>query len=509
MIFLRKAKLFLINGVILTSTSLLMRGLSLVFNIYIANMVGSETIGIFSLIMSVYSFAITVATSGLGVSCTCIVSEEFAKDNHINGLKAVRTCNLFALLLGIIAGILIILISPFISHYWLKDSVSNLPLYAIALGLPFISISSVIGGYFSSVSKSYKSAISQVFELSIKMIFTIIFLHFTISKGVEAICLSLILADVISELFSFTLNCIMYVFDKRKYCQTRNMPIQMKKRIISIAFPIAVTSFIRSGLSSLKQFLIPLRLELSGLTYSIAVSQYGLISGMVMPVLLFANVFISSFSGLLVPEFSRLLAGGNHNRLKTVSNTLFKVSFIFSICVASIFFFFAEEISLAVYQNLESAKWLKFLAPLVIFMYVDNIVDGILKGINDQVGVMCCNILDLAITIAIIFFLVPHIGIMGYIISIIVSEILNFSISCIQLRKKIKYTIPIFEVIVFPIIASILAYIISSFFTFHFSSIVINLICQISVFVIIFVLFVLKDKLNFKTFFNNLLTIKK
>lgn len=467
---MRKTKIFLINGIVLTSTSLLMRGIGLVFNIYIANQVGSEAIGIFSLIMSVYTFAITIATSGLNIACTCIVSEEFATGNYINGLKSVRTCNLFALFLGVGSGILIILASPFISHFWLKDSVSNLPIYAIAVGLPFISLSSVISGYFSAVTKSYKSAISQIFELSIKIVFTVIFLKFAINKGIEAVCISLILGDVISEVFSFSLNFIMYQLDKRKYWNHRNLPIQMKRKIFKISFPIAITSCIRSGLSSLKQFLIPLRLELSGLTYSMAVSQYGLIGGMVMPVLLFANVFISSFSGLLVPEFSRLLAGKNYNRLKTISNTIFHISFVFAIGVSSIFFFYSNEISLLIYQSIESAKWIKFLAPLVVFMYVDNIVDGILKGINEQVSVMCCNILDLVVTIFIIFFLVSEMGIMGYIVSICVSEILNFAISMIQLKRRIKYTVPIFRTIILPIIASLIAYHITNIFNFSFST---------------------------------------
>ena len=495
---MRKAKIFLINGVILTSTSLLTRGAGLIFNIYIANQVGSTAIGIFSLIMSVYNFAITVATSGLSISCTCIVSEEFEKKNYITGIKAVRTCKIFALLLGILAGFFIILLAPIISKFWLKGAVSNIPIYTIALGLPFISISSVIGGYFSSVGKSYKSAIAQTFELVIKMIASIIFLRFAIPKGVEAICISLILADVISEIFSFSLNSIFYTIDKRKYCQTK---------IFNIAFPIAITSCIKSGLSSLKQFLIPLRLELSGLTYSMAVSQYGLISGMVMPVLLFANVFITSFSGLLVPEFSRLLAGENYNILKTVSNTIFQITFIFSICIGSIFFFYSDEISLAIYQNLESAKWIKILAPLVLLMYVDNIVDGILKGINEQVGVMCCNIIDLLVTICIIFFLVPKMGITGYIFSIFVSEILNFVISCFQLRHRIKYHIRLFKSILIPMCASFLAFLVTDIFTLSFSSVLYSLIFKICVFSAVYVgiLFLVnyKVKSRFFSFFRD------
>lgn len=275
---MKKTKLFFINGIILTLTSLALRGIGLIFNVYVANKVGSEAIGIFSLIMSVYGFSITVATSGIGIACTCIVSEEFAKGNYINGIKAVKTSIIFATLLGIIASILVALFAPIISATWLKNMVSEMPILLISLGLPLISVSSVIGGYFSSVEKPYKNALSQILETSVKIIATVCLLYFQPSKDVESICISLILADVISEVFSFSLNIIFYLIDRKKYISKRSLPMQMKRRIFTIAFPISITSCIRSGLSSLKQFLIPIRLELSGLSYSLAVSNYGLIS---------------------------------------------------------------------------------------------------------------------------------------------------------------------------------------------------------------------------------------
>lgn len=275
---MKKAKLFFINGVILTSTSLGLRGIGLIFNIYVANQVGSEAIGVFSLLMSVYMLAITIATSGLGIACTCIVSEEFAKKNYLNGLKAVKTAILFAIFLGLVASGLIILFAPLISSTWLKNSVSNIPIYLIAIGLPLISVSSVICGYFSSVEKPYKSAISQIVETLVKIIVSILLLYLDNIKNVESICICLILADVISEIFSFSLNVIFYLYDRKKYISKRTLPAQMKRRIFKIAFPISITSCIRSGLSSLKQFLIPLRLEASGLSYSLAISNYGLIN---------------------------------------------------------------------------------------------------------------------------------------------------------------------------------------------------------------------------------------
>ena len=83
---MRKAKIFIINGVILTISSFVIRGIGLIFNIYIANEVGQEPIGVFGLVMSVYFLAITFASSGIGLACTCIVSEELEKNNFLFSL---------------------------------------------------------------------------------------------------------------------------------------------------------------------------------------------------------------------------------------------------------------------------------------------------------------------------------------------------------------------------------------------------------------------------------------
>lgn len=214
-----------------------------------------------------------------------------------------------------------------------------------------------------------------------------------------------------------------------------------------------------------------------------------------MPVIMFANVLISSFSGLLVPEFSRLLAGGNYNRLKTVCDTIFKVTFIFSICVTGVFIIFANEISLMVYQSIEAGKWIKILAPLIFFMYIDNIIDNMLKGINEQVSVMICNIIDLLVTISIIFFIVPIMGMYGYILSIFVSELLNFTISSIQLKKKINYSVNFKKFVIRPILACLVSYLLIKVLPITFSNFTLNTIIQIALFILFYLIFmVLFDK---------------
>lgn len=484
---MRKAKIFIVNGIILTSSSLLIRGAGLIFNIYVANKVGQEAIGIFSLVMSVYTFAITFATSGISLACTCIVSEEFAKNNFEKGLKAVKTCIFFALILGITASILLFLFAHIISGNWLKGNVSNLPIYSISLGLPLISISAVIGGYLTSIGKSYKSAFAQCVELTVKIIATYFLLSFSINKGIDAICTSLIIGDVISEFFSFLLNLIFYFVEKRKFKPSREYHKDLNIKIFKIAFPVAITSYIRSGLSSLKHFLIPIRLQASGLNYSLAISKYGLINGMVMPVLMFASFFVTSFSGLLVPEYARLLAGKNFNRMKTVCSKIFTITFSFSFLIAGIFLFFSNELSLLIYKNLEIAIYLKIFSLLIIFMYIDNVIDGILKGVGSQFGVMVINICDLLITIFIIYFVVPFLGTNGYIFSIFVSEIFNFTASFILLKNKINFSFDFFNCCIKPAFAAFLSFFISRILPISFNLIWLNYITKIFLFALIYI----------------------
>ena len=49
------------NALVLVAASLLMRSVSLGFNAYVSGKIGAEGMGLFSLIMSVYGFAVTFA----------------------------------------------------------------------------------------------------------------------------------------------------------------------------------------------------------------------------------------------------------------------------------------------------------------------------------------------------------------------------------------------------------------------------------------------------------------
>ena len=484
---MRKAKIFLINSIILTSTSFIIRTVSMSFNIYISNKVGAECTGLFQLILSVYLFAITVATSGISIAATRLVTEEMAKNNN-NGAKVViKKCIIYSLLLGLLAGLLIIFLSDFIVTKCLHNKISKMPLYAIAIGLPFISMSSAINGYFSAVRKVFKTASSQILEQFVKIFATSFLLSLFLPKGIEYACLSLIIGDVISEVISFTYIFILYLNDKNKVSNSGNIQNKnYKKEILSISLPIAFTSYIKSGLSTLKQLIIPIRLEKSGLSCQKALSDYGIVSGMALPLLLFPSVIITSISSLLIPEFSTFYAKNDTTQINRISFKLLKITFIFSICVFGIFFTFPEELSTLMYKDTNVVFYLKLLSPLIILMYIDTIVDGMLKGLNEQVAVMKCNILDLFISTILIYILLPIMGIMGYIVVLYISEILNVIISTIQLVKVSKLKIKYFNWTILPIAGIMLSRYTIKFFNININSNIFSLIVEILLFVLIY-----------------------
>ena len=192
-------------------------------------------------------------------------------------------------------------------------------------------------------------------------------------------------------------------------------------------------------------------------------------------------------------SFQDFLLGKNLNRIKNVCNTVFNFTSIFSVLVMGIFFFFANDISFAIYDNIEVGRWIKILSFLVIFMYIDNIVDGMLKGINEHVSVMLCNILDLIVTILIIFFIVPILGMEGYILSIFVSELLNFSVSLYQLKRRVNFSFPLL-LILKCVIAVLISYIITSLINFNGFTGVINLVINVSIFIIFYFIFIFISK---------------
>lgn len=441
MIVLKRFKFFIFNTSILIISSLVFRGIDIYFTAYVSQKIGAEYVGIYNLVMSVYLFGITLATSGINLAVTRVISEELALDNIGGVNKVMKRCIYITLFTSIFTSIIFWINSDFIIINCLHNKVDKSVIHLVCLALPLISMSSAISGYFAGVRRVYKNAIGQFWEHIAKVIVCAYLISLFLPKGINYSCFALILGDLVSEIISFIYIYIVFMLDKRRY----NNSVETAKnhnythKIVRISIPIAITSYIRSGLSTFKQLIIPSSLEKSGINCKESLASYGIINGMALPIIMFPDILVKSFSSLLIPEFARYNAKKDYKRTKQMTTFLLLCIFFSAISLTTILFVFSEKLGILIYKNPDSAYYIKLLAPLATFIYVDTVVDSILRGLDAQVGVMIINILDLLISVSFIYFFVPKLGLTGYIISIYMSEVLNFTVSLLQLIKIVYF----------------------------------------------------------------------
>ena len=437
-IILKRFKVFFLNSILMIASSLILQIIKLIFNIYISNKVTPEALGVFHLIMATYIFGITLASSGISITCMRIVSEELAFNNSSGIINSSKKCIIISLIIACITSFIFYSNSNFIIKYWLENKVSKNIIHLICFALPLISVTSAVSGYFTAVRRVYKTVIGQFLEQTSKIIAIIVLFNIHQSNNsIQNMCFILILGDVISEIVSFIYLVIVYIFDIKKYFLTINFPnkeIYLFK-IFRILLPISITSCIKSAISTLKQLLIPTSLQKSGKNINEALSDYGIISGMAMPIVLFPASFLAAVSSLLIPEFSRYYVKEDYHKIKLYTDKLIVGSFLFA-CILTLFFaILGDNLGILIYHNNDVGIYIKLFSLLIPFMYVDIIIDNILKGLDAQANVMIINIIDLTVSTLFILIFVPILGIKGYIFSIFISEILNLSMSLNKLLK--------------------------------------------------------------------------
>lgn len=448
---MKLVKQFIINGLILTVTSVTMRLLTVAFNVYITDKVGAAGVGLFSLIMSVYAFAVTFATSGISLSATRLVSQQIVKGSGKGVRGAMLRCIVYALVFGTAGAVLLFSFSKMIASNWLGDVRTLRSLRILAFSLPPLAVSAALSGYFSAVRRVAKNAVTNILEQFIRIFFTAALLVCVFGRGIEAASVAIVTGMLLSEFLAFIVSFILYLLDIRHIRDLTAPPSSdLTGRLIKMAVPIAVSSYIRSALVTLEHLLIPKGLIKNGATSTEALSSYGVISGMVFPVIFFPMAFLTAFTGLIVPEVTRYKETGNIRSIEYVTGRIMKITVIFSVAAAGFFAYYSDTLGMLLYDSAEAGKYIRIFAFLIPVMYIDNTTDAILKGLGEQFASMRYNIIDALVSVILVFFLLPPFGIKGYVLVIYVCEILNAALSLRKLFSCVKVKLKPFTTILLP-----------------------------------------------------------
>lgn len=457
--FVMKKRVFFFNAVLLTASALLLRTMNISYRVYLTGKIGAEGMGLYQLVFSVFVLAITISTSGISLAVTRMVSEAIASQRTATVRSAVRKCLLFSGTLSLAA-----MAAMFLSADWVGNAIVGDPriissLKILAPGLPFMALCACLKGYFLAVRGVVKSAAGEILEQVITIGVTVVLFSFFAPQGVEAGCCAIMIGSTVGEVASFLYIYLMYRLHLRRLQgkHPSQKSTSVLHNIVHIALPITVSSTLRSGLVAVENLLIPVGFRKYGASSQASLQEYGMIQGMVMPILYFPSSFLIAFSSLLIPEMSEANARGHSRFIQRATSRSFQLTLLFSMFITAVFVAFSHELGMAFYQDEHAGRLLRLLAPLVPLFYLDSVVDGILKGLDQQLHSMKYNFADSSLRVLLIFFLIPHTGSRGYLCVIFFSTIFNATLSIHRLMKVAEVNLRFLDWIVKPALCGALS----------------------------------------------------
>ncbi len=426
---MQRSERFIRNGLLLSAVTLLLRTVGVSFNAYLTTKMGAAGTGLFQLVMSIYTPALTLATAGIHLAVSRLVAEELGK-NGGQARTALRQCLRYAITASALVGGLLFMLSKPAATHWLNAPEAEPLLRILAVGLPLISLSSAMNGYFTAVRRVSRTAAVQILEQGVRIGLTALLLSH-VGEGDTVSCLiAIVAASVGADLVACGLTAVLCHRDTSRLSRSPSKDGEtILSRILAITLPVSISSFLRSGLVAIEHLLIPRGLKKSGVSYEAAMASYGTFSGMAMPILLFPASFLYAFTGLLIPELAEAKENGRSKEIASTAERVVNTVLIYGIGAAGLLLAYSRELGLAIYHSEEAALYIRVMAPLLPIMYLDTAVDSMLKGLGEQVYTMKVNIIDALVSVLAVWFLVPRLGLNGYIAVVFISEMINFSFS--------------------------------------------------------------------------------
>ena len=452
---MRRSIRFLKNALILCATSITLRLIGIGFNAYMVERIGAAGMGLFQLVSSVYFLAVTFACSGIHMATTRLIAEELAR-NSPRGLRAVMSrCLLYSITFGGTAFFLLYFGAEALGADWLGDGRTVASIRILAIGLPFVAMSSVLRGYFTAVRRVSKTSLVDITEQLLQMGLIVFLLTCLLPSGLESACIAMALGGTISELGACLMLGLAHLADRKRYSVRpgEEAPRRMLPRILKISLPVAFSAYLRSGLSSMNQLLIPASLQRHGLDEENALARYGMVQSMVMPVLQLPEMFLSSFSSLLIPEFTDFYIKKDQRSIARTMTLVFRATFLFAIGALGFFLCFARDISQMLYRDDTVGFYLAILSPMVILMYLDRVVDCTLTGLHQQVNSMLYNLIESMVTSVLTLVLIPRLGMAGYVLVLFVGKAINMGMSLARLIKVTDFHIAFWQWVGYPVLA--------------------------------------------------------
>lgn len=408
-----KKNIFLKSVILLMIGGLITKIISMLIKIVLARLIGPEGMGIYMLVSPTFTLLIALAQLGFPVAISKLVAEE--KGNNKNLVFSVIP---ISLLLNIIIIIILFFSSGYISTNLLNEPRSYYALICIGLVLPFISISSILRGYFFGKQKMLPHVLSNITEDIVRLIALIIGIPIFLSKGLEYAVAFVVLVNIISE---FTSILILFFFVPKNFKLTKD-DLKPNKNSIKTVFSIGIPTTASRIIGSIGAFLEPIILTyvLIGIGYKsdYIVTEYGIISGYIMPLILIPSFFTLAISQALIPNISKAHSHGHYKYVKDKIKLAIFLSLLIGIPATILFELFPSVLMKLIYNLDEGTEYLKVLAPIALMHYIQAPLTASLQAMGKAKEAMRGTLIGTVVrTISLFCFSYLHIGLWGLIIA--------------------------------------------------------------------------------------------
>lgn len=388
------------------------RGLGFLFRLMTARLMGAEAIGVMELSASAAMLALTPATAGLPTAMSRMTARPNADQSAV--LRAGLSLNRR---IALVMMPLLFLLAPGMA--WLLSDFRTLPAILISIPAVFLlGCCAVYSGWFYGRGDMPTPAQCECSEQIVRfvgsLVLLLIFTRSPLSVRAALPGFAGILAGI----------CVWMMFRRRAPLPPGVPSADLRRELLALSAPTAVSRLCQTCLRMLTAVLLPLCLRQSGLTASAATAQFGLLSGMAMPLIMAPGVITSAMCMVAAPAVSR--QESNRVRLKRTMRQLLLAGLIG--CLSScVLFLFAQPISMLLYGEPALTGVLMALSPLSMLFAIQQVQFGLVTGLGVQRRAMPGTIVSSALTLVVMSALcpMPSVRIFGAVLAMLAGSLVR------------------------------------------------------------------------------------
>lgn len=470
-----KGSKFIKGAAILGIAGVIIKFMGALFRIPLTNWIGDVGMSYYGVAYTIYSALLVLATAGIPVAISRMVSERIALGEYLNAHKVFKVATALMFGIGMISFAICFFGGDWISNL-LQNPEAALAVKAIAPALLFVPVMSSFRGYFQGRQNMNPTAVSQMLEQLIRVVFGLVlaysFMKTSLIKAAAGASFGASagsLAGLLTIALIYLLNRKVIHEKNRIHDQNTETTSEILKKIVVIAVPIIIGSEILPMMSVIDTSIIMGRLQSTGWTYDEAKSMYGQLSGFCNSLIAFPQVFTQAVAVSLVPAVAAAFQMKDKKSIHENIQLGYRTTMIMACPCAVGLFALAEPILVMLYpaqkeSAIAAVPTLMIMAISVVFLAIDQTSTGILQAIGKQTRPVVNLFIGCIGKIVITFILVgiKSVNIKGAAVGTIFAFVVSLLLNNVEIKKhtgtKINYDITYVRPLIASLIMGVCAY---------------------------------------------------